>query len=169
MLKSYNLNTILVLKILLHNLTIIIMSIEKKLERFLKVQELTFENAMHEIVTGRIKSEWMWYIFPQMKGLGFSETSKYYGIENFQEAQAYIEHDVLGPRLVEACEKILEYRGKSIRHIFPYPDDSKLKSSMTLFCVLPETHPIFQEVIDTFFDGKVDYNTITLLNETYQN
>ena len=143
------------------------MSIQKKLDRFLKAQEIAFDNAMQEIAHGRIENEWMWYVFPQIKGLGFSETSKYYGIENAQEAQSYIEHEVLGPRLVEACEKVLEYKGKSIRNIFPYPDDSKLKSSMTLFCVLPETHPIFQEVIDTFFDGKVDFNTITILNETF--
>jgi len=143
------------------------MTTQEKLDRFLKVQELTYENALHEISLGKIKSEWMWYIFPQMKGLGFSETSKYYGIENYKQAQAYIEHDILGPRLVEACEKVLEHKGTSIRNIFTYPDDSKLKSSMSLFCVLPETHPIFQEVLDTFFDGKADLNTITLLNETF--
>jgi len=143
------------------------MTIEEKLDRFLKVQEIIFDNALQEISNGKIENEWMWYVFPQMRGLGFSETSKYYGIENYQQAQAYIENDILGPRLVSACEKVLEHKGKSIRNLFPYPDDSKLKSSMTLFCVLPETHPIFQEVIDTFFDGKVDFNTITLLNETF--
>lgn len=143
------------------------MTIQEKLDRFLKVQEIVFDTALHEIRQGKIESEWIWYIFPQMRGLGFSETSKYYGIENYEQAQAYIEHDVLGPRLVQACEKVLEHKGKSIRHVFTYPDDSKLKSSMTLFCVLPETHPVFQEVIDTFFDGKVDFNTITLLNETF--
>lgn len=142
------------------------MTIQEKLERFLKVQDLAFNTAMQEISHGKIESEWMWYIFPQMRGLGFSETSKYYGIDDYRQAQAYIEHEILGPRLVEACERVLEHKGKSIRNVFTYPDDSKLKSSMTLFCVLPETHPIFQEVIDTFFDGKVDLNTITLLNET---
>ncbi|UYW01743.1 DUF1810 domain-containing protein [Flavobacterium agricola] len=143
------------------------MTTQEKLDRFLKVQELTFDNALQEISLGKIESEWMWYIFPQMRGLGFSETSKYYGIDNYEQAQAYIEHEVLGPRLVEACEKVLEHKGKSIRNVFTYPDDSKLKSSMSLFCILPETHPIFQEVLDTFFDGKVDFNTITLLNETF--
>src|SRR6476469_569507 len=103
------------------------------LQRFVRAQEHDYEEALSEIRGGRKRSHWMWYIFPQFDGLGFSSTSKQYAIKTVEEARAYLAHPVLGPRLNEIAESALNVDGRSANQIFGSPDDMKLKSSATLF------------------------------------
>ena len=105
----------------------------------------------------------MWYIFPQVKGLGFSETSKFYGIENLDEASAYLEHPVLGKRLIEICEALLNLKSVQANEVFGRPDDMKLKSSMTLFAAVPNSNVVFSAVLEKFFKGEQDKNTLRIL------
>lgn len=133
------------------------------LQRFLDAQERDFETALSEIRGGRKRSHWMWYIFPQIAGLGFSSTSKFYAVKDKQEADDYLRHPVLGKRLVEISNALLEIEGKTANQIFGSPDDAKLKSSMTLFGALENTDPVFQEVLDKFFDGAKDEKTLKLI------
>ncbi len=107
----------------------------------------------------------MWYIFPQIAGLGFSYTSKLYAIENRSEAREYLNHPLLGQRLVEISEALLAVEGKTANQIFGSPDDVKLKSSMTLFGALENTNPVFQRVLDKFFDGVKDKTTLELIDD----
>ncbi len=133
------------------------------MQRFLSAQERDYEVALSEIRRGRKQSHWMWYIFPQIKGLGFSETSNFYGIIDLQEADAYMKHPVLGSRLVQICEALMKLEENNAHRIFGSPDDLKLKSSMTLFASLPDTNPVFREVLQKFFNGKQDDKTLQLL------
>lgn len=106
----------------------------------------------------------MWFIFPQAEGLGSSATSRKYAIQSLDEARAYISHTVLGPRLLECCRAILSVQGRSLSEIMGYPDDLKLKSSMTLFLLADDSHPEFPQVIDRYFQGELDQRTSELLN-----
>jgi uncharacterized protein (DUF1810 family) len=133
------------------------------LKRFLEAQENDYETALSEIRNGRKQSHWMWYIFPQIAGLGFSSTSKFYAIKDRVEAENYLAHPVLGKRLVEISNALLEVEGKTANQIFGSPDDMKLKSSMTLFGALNDTHPVFQKVLDKYFTGENDFRTLELL------
>ena len=135
------------------------------LKRFLDAQENDFERALAEIKRGRKQSHWMWYIFPQIAGLGFSETSRFYAIKNKEEAELYLAHPVLGARLVEISEALLEIEGKTANQIFGSPDDMKLKSSMTLFGALKNTNPVFQSVLDEYFNGTSDPRTLQLIDD----
>ena len=136
------------------------------LSRFLKAQENTFHVALSEIKSGRKRSHWMWYIFPQFKGLGFSETSKYYAINNLEEALDYLNHPILGERLKLITIELLALHEKNAYLIFGNPDDLKLKSSMTLFAAIDNSDEnIFKLVLDKFFNGQCDYKTIRLINE----
>lgn len=132
-------------------------------DKFIQAQENTFKTAMQEITAGRKRSHWMWYIFPQIAGLGQSETSRYYAINNRQEAEQYLRHPVLGKRLINASSALLLHDGRTANSIFGTPDDMKLKSSMTLFASLTGTDPVFQKVLDKFFRGEKDERTIQLL------
>ena len=105
----------------------------------------------------------MWYIFPQIQGLGFSSTSKFYALKDASEAEAFVAHPVLGRRLIEICTALLELNGNDPNRIMGSPDDVKLRSSMTLFAALPNAHPVFQAVLDKFFAGKPDSHTLRLL------
>lgn len=134
------------------------------LKRFLEAQARDYELALAEIKAGRKRSHWMWYIFPQVKGLGFSSTSQHYAIRDLKEAQAYLRHPVLGPRLIGISEVLLGLGGNNANLIFGSPDDLKLKSSMTLFASVPDGDPIFQQVLQKYFQGKPDPHTLTLLN-----
>ncbi len=134
------------------------------LKRFLDAQENDYEVALSEIRNGRKQSHWMWYIFPQIAGLGFSSTSKFYAIKDRSEAQNYLAHPVLGERLVEISNALLEVEGKTANQIFGSPDDVKLKSSMTLFGALENTNPIFQKVLDKYFNGAKDGRTLELID-----
>jgi uncharacterized protein (DUF1810 family) len=135
------------------------------LKRFLDAQENAFERALAEIKRGRKQSHWMWYIFPQIAGLGSSETSRFYAVKDRAEAELYLAHPVLGARLVEISEALLEIEGKTANQIFGSPDDMKLKSSMTLFGALKNTNPIFQRVLDEYFNGTKDQRTLQLIDD----
>ena len=140
------------------------MNDENNLERFLAAQEGDYEKALAEIKNGRKTSHWMWYIFPQIAGLGLSSTSKFYAIKDRQEAEEYLAHPVLGNRLIEISNALLEIEGKTANQIFGSPDDVKLKSSMTLFGALDNTNPIFQKILDKYFDSAKDVRTLEVLN-----
>jgi uncharacterized protein (DUF1810 family) len=141
------------------------MAKENNLERFIKAQERDFEIALSEVKRGRKQSHWMWYIFPQIQGLGFSETSKYYAIKDIDEAEAYLQHHILGERLIRICTELLALRSNDASSIFGNPDDLKLKSSMTLFASANNSNPVFMQVLEKFFDGKKDDKTLRLLNK----
>lgn len=132
------------------------------LKRFIDAQERDYATALAEIKNGRKRSHWMWYIFPQIAGLGVSETSKYYAITNIAEAKAYLQHPVLGRRLLAISGELLKLQA-SANAILGSPDDVKLQSCMTLFNAVPETDPIFEAVLNHFFNGRKDEQTLRLL------
>jgi uncharacterized protein (DUF1810 family) len=135
------------------------------LDRFLTAQEKTYSTALSEIKAERKQSHWMWYIFPQIKGLGFSDTSKFYAISSRSEAIQYMAHPVLGKRLIEISEALLHINGKSAREIFGSPDDVKLQSCMILFGSLANADPVFQAVLDKYFQGQKDDKTLLLVKK----
>lgn len=134
------------------------------LERFLKAQERDYEVALNEIKNGRKTSHWIWYIFPQIAGLGFSSTSKYYSIKDKNEAIEYLNNKTLRNRLIEICEALLLLDSNDATYVMGYPDDLKLKSSMTLFNEVSDID-IFKKVLDKFYNGEKDEMTISLLNK----
>ena len=136
---------------------------ENSLQRFIDAQEKDYDTAFAEISQGRKRSHWIWYIFPQIQGLGFSETSKFYAIKNIDEAAEYLKHPILGERLIRICHALIKNPGDDANKILGSPDDMKLKSSMTLFAALPGTDPVFQTVLDKFFNGTRDSKTIEIL------
>ena len=133
-------------------------------KRFIEAQEKAYDIALSEIREGKKKGHWMWFIFPQIMGLGFSTTSNFYAIKNINEATAYLQHPVLGPRLTGISKELLQLEPADAGAIFGRPDDLKLRSSMTLFSEVPGADPIFNEVLDEFFQGKKDEITLKLLN-----
>lgn len=135
------------------------------LKRFIDAQAASFEQALTEIQHGRKRSHWMWYIFPQIQGLGFSEISKHYAISSLAEAEEYFQHPVLGARLVAICEALLRLESNDANRVFGTPDDLKLKSSMTLFAALPGAPPVFEAVLAKFFKGVRDGKTLQLLGK----
>ncbi len=135
-----------------------------ELKRFLEAQENDYATALAEIRRGRKQSHWMWYVFPQIAGLGFSSTSKFYAIKDRAEAENYLAHPVLGKRLIEISNALLGIEGKTANQIFRSPDDAKLKSSMTLFGALNDTNPVFQTVLDKYFGGAKDDKTLKLID-----
>lgn len=135
------------------------------LKRFVDAQLRDYETALSEIKSGRKRSHWMWYIFPQIQGLGFSATSRYYSIKNKEEAEAFLQHPVLGKRLITICDALLSLPTNNAHSIFGSPDDVKLKSCATLFASLPNTNPVFEAVLQKFFDGKKDESTLRILKQ----
>ena len=133
------------------------------LNRFAEAQESTYATALAEIKNGRKRSHWMWFIFPQLAGLGFSETSRFYGIKSIEEATAYLNHPVLGKRLLEISEALLTIDGKTANQVFGSPDDMKLRSSMTLFAAVGGENSVFRKVLEKYFDGQEDTKTLQLL------
>lgn len=134
------------------------------LERFVNAQENSYQIALGEIRNGQKRSHWMWFIFPQIDGLGTSSISKEYSIKNQQEAQNYLNHNILGKRLIEITSTLMKIEQKSARSIFGYPDDLKLKSSMTLFKIISSNNDIFSDVLVKYFNGEVcDYTKNQLL------
>ena len=133
------------------------------LSRFLKAQEYDYSQALREIQSGRKHSHWMWYIFPQIRGLGFSSTAQYYAIRDLEEAKDYLAHPVLGARLKEISSALLDLEGLSASEIFGYPDDLKLRSSMTLFQLADLDCDIFRKVIEKYYDGIPDSWTVDLV------
>ena len=138
---------------------------ENILQRFLDAQETDYPRALAEVRKGRKQSHWMWYIFPQIQGLGYSSTSQFYAIKDLQEAQAYLEHPLLGSRLVGICQELLKLESQDARAILGSPDDLKLKSSMTLFSALPNTNAIFQAILDKFYQGNKDHKTLQIISQ----
>jgi uncharacterized protein (DUF1810 family) len=134
------------------------------LNRFLEAQETKYNEALTEIKKGKKQGHWMWYIFPQIAGLGFSEYNVFYAIKNREEATQYLQHPVLGKRLIQISKAVLEINGKTANEIFGKPDDRKLQSCMTLFNQVKNSEPIFQDVLDKYYQGIKDEKTIQLLN-----
>lgn len=129
------------------------------LQRFLNAQRESYDIALAEIQAGQKCSHWMWYIFPQCKGLGRSPTSAYYGISSIEEARAYLADPVLDMRLTEICSALLAHTDKTAEEIFGSTDAMKLRSSMTLFHLADPENPVFTEVLRQFSDGKTDKRT----------
>ena len=125
---------------------------EYNLNRFIEAQMVTYEGAMLELARGRKESHWIWYIFPQIEGLGRSDTAKLYSIKSLEEGRAYLEHLVLGPRIIHACKVLLNLKDKSMVEVMGFPDNLKLLSSMTLFESLSDSNFIFTKIIELYFD-----------------
>jgi uncharacterized protein (DUF1810 family) len=132
------------------------------LERFVRAQERTCQTALAEIRSGRKRSHWMWYVFPQIAGLGFSDTSRRYAIRSTAEARAYLAHPLLGPRLIECFEAALSVDGRTAHAIFGSPDDLKFRSCATLFACVAPPGSVFHRVLDKYFDGEDDARTLEL-------
>lgn len=133
------------------------------LDRFVNAQQFDYEIALAEINAGRKRSHWMWYIFPQIAGFGFSEMSRRYSIKDLQEVVDYLNHPVLGKRLFEISSVLLRLHCNDATEIFGNPDDMKLRSSMTLFASVPGADQVFEKILEKFFDGRKDEVTLSRL------
>jgi uncharacterized protein (DUF1810 family) len=133
------------------------------LRRFVEAQEDDYQRALTEVRSGRKRSHWMWYVFPQLDGLGSSSISRRYSIKSLAEAEAYLGHHVLGPRLVECAEAALQVEGRSALEIFGSPDDMKLRSCATLFACVSPPGSVFHRLLDRYFQGRRDDLTLGLL------
>lgn len=135
------------------------------IERFIKAQEYSYAEALKEIQNGHKESHWIWYIFPQLKQLGRSSTAQYYGIENLEEATEYLAHPILGFRLREICEALLSIDRNNPYQVMGGIDALKLRSSMTLFAEIEGYNSVFGKVLNKYYNGERDENTIRLLLE----
>ncbi|UPG83918.1 DUF1810 domain-containing protein [Luteibacter aegosomatis] len=133
------------------------------LDRFLDAQENTYERALRELRSGQKKTHWMWFVFPQVRGLGTSERSSYFGIDGKAEACEYLEHPILGERLILATSIVLHHTDLALVDIFPYPDDLKFISCMTLFASAAPERSEFDQAIQRFADGRRDERTLHIL------
>ena len=124
------------------------------LQKFIDAQESVLEQVEKELVEGKKMSHWMWFIFPQLDGLGSSPISKKYSIKNYQEAKEYLNHKILGKRLIEITNVLMKLKDKSARRIFGFPDDVKLKSSMTLFKIVSSNNEVFSKVLAKYFNNE---------------
>ena len=136
---------------------------EYELNRFIKAQANVYQNVLTELNQGKKTSHWMWFIFPQIKGLGNSETSVYYSIKSMEEATAYLKHPELGVRLIACCDILLTTERKSAHDIFGFPDARKLQSGMTLFSMVPDANSVFSEVLKKYFNNEKDQRTIDIV------
>ena len=135
-----------------------------ELQRFVDAQDPVIDEVRGELRTGRKRSHWMWFVFPQLKGLGASAMAQHYGIASLEEAQAYLAHPVLGPRLRECCALMLGVPGRSAHEILGSPDDMKLRSCVTLFRAAAPGEELFQRCLDRFYAGQPDARTLELLS-----
>ena len=133
------------------------------LDRFVRAQAQVYDDALDEILDGRKTSHWMWFVFPQLAGLGRSETAQRYAIRGLDEAHAYLAHPLLGERLRECTQALLRLEGRSAHEIFGSPDDMKLHSSLTLFSLVAEPGSAFEKALGQYFDGVRDQATLRLL------
>lgn len=133
------------------------------LNRFVCVQKSDYALALSEIRNGQKRSHWIWYIFPQFAGLGYSATSKYYAIKSVEEAKAYLQHPVLAQRLTECAAAVLAVEGQSAYEIFGSTDEMKLQSCVTLFAFVSPAGSVFERVLDKYFKGERDRKTLRLL------
>lgn len=139
---------------------------ENKLQRFISAQEKDYDTALAEIKSGKKRSHWMWYIFPQIAGLGSTDISKHYAIKDIQEANDFLMDQTLGLRLTTICKALLQLETNDAFEVFGSPDNLKLRSSMTLFDAVPATFPVFGQVLDKFYKGERDQRTLDLLGIT---
>ena len=135
-----------------------------ELDRFIRAQEYNYSDALKEIKNGKKTTHWMWYVFPQIKGLGKSDTAKWYAIKDLQEAKDYLNNEILSNRLEQICKALLELDCNDAYKIFGSPDDMKLKSSMTLFEIAAPENKIFKRVLDKYFNGERDQKTIEIIS-----
>lgn len=135
------------------------------LQKFVDAQHPVYAQVLQELRQGTKTGHWMWFVFPQLLGLGRSETAAYYALAGLDEASAYLHHPVLGRRLLECVRILLALTGKSARDIFGYPDELKLKSSMTLFALATEETDLFRQVLDRYYAGEMDELTLSLLSQ----
>lgn len=133
------------------------------LDRFLTAQESIFDQALAELRRGRKESHWMWFVFPQIAGLGSSPTARAFAIRDRAEARAYLAHPILGSRIHECCQALLGIEGRSANEILGFPDDLKLLSSMTLFSLVSKPPSVFDSVIQRYYSGEPDQRTLALL------
>ena len=136
------------------------------LDRFVAAQDAVYQQAIAELRSGRKRSHWMWFIFPQIAGLGSSPTAQFYAIRDRAEAQSYLEHAVLGPRLVECVEAVLAVTGATAAEVFGYPDDLKLRSSATLFAEISPPGSVFDRLLAKYYDGIRDPLTLERLAQS---
>src|SRR5262245_34954418 len=134
-----------------------------ELNRFVLAQRDDYERALAELKDGRKRSHWMWYVFPQIEGLGSSPTSRRYALKSVAEATAYLRHPVLGTRLSECAEAVLSVEGRTAHEIFGSPDDMKLRSCATLFAHVSPAGSVFERLLDRYFGGEADRRTLALL------
>jgi uncharacterized protein (DUF1810 family) len=134
-----------------------------RLQRFVDAQGGVFEQVCSELREGRKRSHWMWFIFPQIKGLGSSPMAVRFAISSLEEARAYLDHAVLGPRLRECCEIVVGVAGRSVDEIFGYPDDLKFHSSITLFAKAAVENRVFLDALEKYFGGELDRATVERL------
>jgi uncharacterized protein (DUF1810 family) len=135
------------------------------LSRFTRAQDPVYGQVLAELRSGLKRTHWMWFIFPQVDGLAHSATSRFYSIKSVEEARQYLNHPVLGPRLVQCAESVLAIEGRSVSEIFGCPDDLKLGSSMTLFEYIAGPHSVFARVLERCFHGERDSRTLDLLEK----
>jgi uncharacterized protein (DUF1810 family) len=135
------------------------------IERFVEAQKSTYDNALKEVKQGCKRSHWMWYIFPQVSGLGQTSKAKYYSIKSKEEAEEYIKNPTLKSNLLEISNALLGLKTDNVMEIFNFPDDLKLKSSMTLFSIIAPEHDVFEKVLDKYFNGEKDKFTIDFLKK----
>ena len=133
------------------------------LQRFLEAQDGIYDDALAELRAGRKRTHWMWFVFPQVAGLGFSSTAAYYAIADLAEARAYLEHPLLGARLEECARALLGVTGRTAHEILGSPDDLKLRSSMTLFAQVAGPRSVFRDVLERYYGGEADARTLALL------
>ena len=138
---------------------------DSDLDKFVKAQARDYAGALEEMKRGRKLGHWIWYVFPQITGLGMSSTSMHYAIKDLEQANRYFQHPVLGKRLIETANAVLAVEGKTANQIMGTPDDLKLRSSMTLFSVVKNADPVFQAVLDKYFDGEPDQKTVAILHK----
>ncbi|OBK25649.1 DUF1810 domain-containing protein [Mycobacterium asiaticum] len=134
------------------------------LQRFVDAQDRVYEDVVQELRAGRKRSHWMWFVFPQLRGLGSSPTADHYGISSLGEARAYLEHDLLGPRLRECVRLVNDIEGRSAGQIFGSPDDLKLRSSVTLFARATDDNQDFVALLDKYYGGEEDPRTAARLS-----
>ena len=135
------------------------------LHRFVEAQRPVYDRALQELQAGRKTTHWIWFVFPQLRGLGHSDMAERFGVSGAAEAQGYLQHPVLGPRLVESVTALLQHRDQSALQILGHPDDLKLRSCLTLFAAAAPDDAVFQEALAQFFGGEMDAKTLLLLGE----
>jgi uncharacterized protein (DUF1810 family) len=135
------------------------------LQRFVDAQDPAYDTVLAELRGGAKRSHWIWFVFPQLRGLGRSPTAAHYGIASLDEARAYLAHDVLGPRLAECTRLVLAIDGRSVEDIFGWPDNLKVRSSMTLFTHATDDNADFRGVLDKFYGGEEDPATVERLSQ----